>query len=114
MNMLVSVKLKKFYYLVDFTLQKSENNSGLCSIRVLYFYDLNASELVQLKLHIETSVRESTHTGAQYEAPLPLLEVESNAWIDFRLILKREKLKEMGENSWNTRGLRSHYPSVKY
>ena len=33
------------------------------------------SELVQLKLNIETSVGESTPTEADYEAPLPLVEV---------------------------------------
>jgi len=33
------------------------------------------SELVQLKLNIETSVGESTPTEAEYEGPLPLTEV---------------------------------------
>ena len=33
------------------------------------------SELVQLKLNIETSVGESTPTEAEYEVPLPLVEV---------------------------------------
>jgi len=33
------------------------------------------SELVQLKLNIETSVGESTTTEAEYEVPLPLVEV---------------------------------------
>ncbi len=33
------------------------------------------SELVQLKLNIETSVGESTPTEAKYEVPLPLVEV---------------------------------------
>jgi hypothetical protein len=34
-----------------------------------------SSELVQLKLNIETSVGESTPTEAEYEVPLPLVEV---------------------------------------
>ena len=33
------------------------------------------SELVQLKLNIETSVGESTPTEAEYGVPLPLVEV---------------------------------------
>ena len=33
------------------------------------------SELVQLKLNIGTSVGESTPTEAEYEVPLPLVEV---------------------------------------
>ncbi len=35
----------------------------------------DSSELVQLKLNIETSVGESTPTEAKYEVPLPLVEV---------------------------------------
>jgi hypothetical protein len=35
----------------------------------------DVSELVQLKLNIETSVGESTPTEAEYEVPLPLVEV---------------------------------------
>jgi len=35
----------------------------------------NCSELVQLKLNIETSVGESTPTEAEYGGPLPLEEV---------------------------------------
>jgi len=39
--------------------------------RILYW----RSELVQLKLNIETSVGESTPTEAEYGGPLPLVEV---------------------------------------
>ena len=35
-------------------------------------YDNNQSELVQLKLNIETSVGESTPTEAEHGVPLPL------------------------------------------
>ena len=37
--------------------------------------DIMRSELVQLKLNIETSVGESTPTEAEYGVPLPLVEV---------------------------------------
>ncbi len=37
--------------------------------------ELKASELVQLKLNIETSVGESAPTEAEYREPLPLIEV---------------------------------------
>jgi hypothetical protein len=52
-----------------------DKNLDKMSRNDLVFRKDSVSELVQLKLNIETSVGESTPTEAEHGIPLPLIEV---------------------------------------